>query len=249
MRLLSVSDLHYTLPQWDWLLEVAGNFDVVAVAGDLLDLGSGVPREVQARVVEKYLARIAAVGPLLVCSGNHDWFGETGAAAWLNRMRFEGLRTDGGSCAVGDHFFSVLGWWEAEESRHALEEQLERQAGEVGDRRWIWIYHPPPRGSRVAWTGSEDNGDRFLGSWIARHRPWLVLTGHVHNAPFVEGGAWVDAVDDTRVLNNGKQPGQVPTMSVIDLETGRAVWASAEDARQARLLGTLREEEFDGEAV
>ena len=38
MRLLAVADLHYSLPQFDWVLEVAPDFDVVVLAGDLLEL-------------------------------------------------------------------------------------------------------------------------------------------------------------------------------------------------------------------
>ena len=37
MRLLAVADLHYSLPQFDWVLEVAPDFDVVVLAGDLLE--------------------------------------------------------------------------------------------------------------------------------------------------------------------------------------------------------------------
>ncbi len=45
MHLLLVSDLHYSQPAFDWVLDVAGNFDVVVMAGDHLDLASiGVHR-------------------------------------------------------------------------------------------------------------------------------------------------------------------------------------------------------------
>ena len=49
MRLLAVADLHYSLPQFDWVLEVAPDFDVVVLAGDLLELSSIVDRRAQAR--------------------------------------------------------------------------------------------------------------------------------------------------------------------------------------------------------
>ena len=44
MRLLLVADLHYSLPQFDWVLSIADGFDVVVMAGDHLDLASIVPR-------------------------------------------------------------------------------------------------------------------------------------------------------------------------------------------------------------
>ena len=42
MRCLVVADLHYSLPQFDWLLSAAPQFDLVIFAGDALDLGSAV---------------------------------------------------------------------------------------------------------------------------------------------------------------------------------------------------------------
>ena len=50
MRLLAVADLHYSLPQFDWVLEVAPDFDVVVLAGDMLELASIVDRRAQAEV-------------------------------------------------------------------------------------------------------------------------------------------------------------------------------------------------------
>ena len=42
MRCLVVADLHYSLPQFDWLLSGRPEFDVVIFAGDALDIGSFV---------------------------------------------------------------------------------------------------------------------------------------------------------------------------------------------------------------
>ena len=40
MQILLVSDLHYKLKQLDWIVSVAGDFDLVVAAGDLLDIAS-----------------------------------------------------------------------------------------------------------------------------------------------------------------------------------------------------------------
>jgi len=42
MKCLLTSDLHYTLKQFDWVISVAQNFDVVVIAGDHLDISSTV---------------------------------------------------------------------------------------------------------------------------------------------------------------------------------------------------------------
>ncbi len=40
MRILVVSDLHYTLRQLDWVASVAADHDLLVVAGDHLDIAS-----------------------------------------------------------------------------------------------------------------------------------------------------------------------------------------------------------------
>jgi predicted phosphodiesterase len=72
VRLLLVADLHYSLPQLDWVLNTAGNFDVVVMAGDHLDLSSMVDGRAQSVVVRKYFSRLGSKTLLLICSGNHD---------------------------------------------------------------------------------------------------------------------------------------------------------------------------------
>jgi hypothetical protein len=51
MRLLLVADLHYSLRQFDWVLDNAARFDVVVIAGDHLDLSSIVDGRAQSVVV------------------------------------------------------------------------------------------------------------------------------------------------------------------------------------------------------
>jgi Icc-related predicted phosphoesterase len=69
MRCLFVADLHYSLPQFDWLLRSAAGYDLVVLAGDALDAGSIVDYRAQTLVVRKYLQRLAGVTRLMVCSG------------------------------------------------------------------------------------------------------------------------------------------------------------------------------------
>ena len=83
MRILLVADLHYTLRQFDWLQQAAADFDIVVIAGDLLDITSTVELETQIVVVLKYLKRIRARTRLLVCSGNHDGDERNQADEWV----------------------------------------------------------------------------------------------------------------------------------------------------------------------
>ena len=90
MRILVVSDLHYRLPQFDWLVEASQQADVVVIAGDLADVVSMVPHDVQTVVIARYLKRLAERTTVLVASGNHDLDGPgrhgEQVATWLRRL-------------------------------------------------------------------------------------------------------------------------------------------------------------------
>ncbi len=243
MKLLLVSDLHYTLKQWDWLGAAADRFDLVVVAGDLLDIASIVPLEAQIVVVRKYLQRLADKATVLVSSGNHDIepapHGGERRAAWLLQDRTDRLRVDGDSFEQSGHFFSILPWWDGPETREAVERQIASQASRAGDKGWIWVYHPPPHGASVAWNGRTDLGDTSLSKWIQRFRPNMILGGHIHNAPFFADGSWIDVIGGTWVFNSGQQPGGVPAFTVIDLAANHARWFAAAEAEEAALVEPL----------
>ena len=62
VRILAIADLHYRLEHYDWLVQAAADVDVVALAGDLADVASPVPIDVQAVVLEKYLRQLVRAG-------------------------------------------------------------------------------------------------------------------------------------------------------------------------------------------
>jgi predicted phosphodiesterase len=229
VRILLASDLHYTLPQLDWLVRVAPTFDLVVLAGDHLDISSPVPLDAQAIVLLRYMALLTAAAPLAVGSGNHDLTGPDArgeqAALWLPDARHAGVAIDGDSLRIGDTLITVCPWWDGPAGRAALEERLAADALRR-PARWIWVYHWPPLGSPTCWTGKRSYGDADVAGWIARHRPDFVLSGHVHEPPFKPAGAWADRIGDTWVFNAGRQIGPVPAHIVIDLAEGTAAWRS-----------------------
>ena len=128
MRLLAVADLHYSLPQFDWVLDVAPDFDVVVLAGDLLELASIVDRRAQAVVVRKYFERLRAVTRLVICSGNHDLDAphESGekVAKWLAASPDDGIITDGESIELDGVLITVCPWWDGPFTRAGIAAQL-----------------------------------------------------------------------------------------------------------------------------
>src|SRR5438309_6432530 len=111
MRCLVVADLHYSLPQFDWLLSAAPQFDLVIFAGDALDIGSLVDFRAQIVVVQKYLSMLSAKTRLVVCSGNHDLDGRNTEGEkiphWLEALREHNIICDGESFTWSDTLFTV----------------------------------------------------------------------------------------------------------------------------------------------
>jgi Icc-related predicted phosphoesterase len=229
VRILLVSDLHYTLPQLDWVVRAAPSFDLVVLAGDSLDISSPVSLDAQSVVMLRYLALLQAAGRVAVSSGNHDLTGPDAngeqSAVWLGSARAAGVPTDGDSLWFGDTLVTICPWWDGPQGKLALEAQLAADALKR-PARWLWVYHWPPLGSLTCWTGRRDYGDPDLVDWIARHRPDVVLTGHVHESAFKPTGSWADRVGGTWVFNAGRQIGPVPAHVEIDLGSGAAAWRS-----------------------
>jgi Icc-related predicted phosphoesterase len=229
MKFLLVSDLHYTLKQFDWVDAVADNFDVVVIAGDHLDISSTVSIDAQVVVILNYLRRLHEKTTVLVSSGNHDLNTRDADnekfARWMSRVRQLGVAADGESFEIGDTLFTICPWWDGPCSRARVGEQLARDAGKRR-QRWIWIYHAPPDASPVSWGGAKHFGDTDLLAWIHEHQPDMVLTGHIHQSPFREGGSWVAQIGSTWVFNAGRQIGPVPTHIIVDIGMQQATWFS-----------------------
>ena len=208
--------------------------DVVVLAGDLLDIASGVPIDVQITVVLGYLERFAAVGHTLVCSGNHDLDHRTEsgekATGWLVAARHFGVHVDGDSFDLDGWRLTACAWWEGPLTLAELEVRL---ASAATDRppRWLWAFHGPPEGP-LSWTGARHYGDPELPRLLAQHRPDVVLCGHVHQAPFTSAGSWVEHRDATWLFNAGvsarasarvhrPRPRPPPSIVVVDRRARR----------------------------
>jgi len=239
VRIIAVSDLHYKLRHYDWLVEAASGVDVVALAGDLADLMSPVPFGVQVVVLDAYLERLAGHALVLASSGNHDLDGpgEHGeqTAAWLAKPRPDRVRTDGTSTDLDGTRFTVCPWWDGPVTREQVAAQL-TEAARDRPERWVWLYHAPPAGTPLCRDGRREFPDLDLAGWIEEHQPDLVLCGHIHQAPWVAGGSWHARLGRTLVLNPGKQMGGVPPHVTIDLEAGTAQWFGVFDTQTVSLV-------------
>ena len=236
VRVLLVSDLHYDLAKFDWLIQRCqaitdgvDAIDALVIAGDLLDIGSVVPLDTQIAVAVAYLERLATLGPTVVCSGNHDLDHRTAsgekATGWLADVRSHGVCVDGDSLDIGEWRMTACAWWEGPNTLAELERRFDAAAVDRPPR-WLWAFHGPPEGP-LSWTGSRHYGDPELPRLLDQYGPDVVLCGHIHQAPFTDAGAWAEHRAGTWLFNGGLQRGDRPTFVELELDEGRAVWWSA----------------------
>jgi Icc-related predicted phosphoesterase len=235
VRILSVSDLHYRLPHYDWLVRAADDpeTDVVVLAGDLADVVSPVPIDVQAVVLETYLTTLSERALVMASSGNHDLDGPGAngeqVAGWLHRMDSERVLVDGATADVDGVRFTVCPWWDGPVTRAEVDAQL-AAAALARPEFWVWIYHSPPAGTPLCRDGRREFPDHDLAAWIDRHQPDVVICGHIHQAPWAKGGSWHARLGRTTVFNAGKQIGHVPPHITIDTEARTAHWFGVFDS-------------------
>ncbi|HTY72556.1 MAG TPA: metallophosphoesterase [Actinomycetes bacterium] len=238
MRVLVASDLHYRLPHYDWLVQAAADVDVVALPGDLADVVSPVPHEVQVVVLERYLGQLAERATVLAASGNHDLDGPgrdgEQVAGWLRLLSAPGLHADGASVDIDGVRFTVCPWWDGPTARAEVDALLQAAAVDRPDT-WVWLYHAPPAGTVLCSDGRREFPDHDLTSWIERYQPFAVLCGHIHQAPWVEGGSWHARIGSTWVFNAGRQVGPVPPHITLDTERGTAEWYGVFDRQTVDL--------------
>ncbi len=243
MKILAVADLHYALKQFDWLTQVAPDFDLLVIAGDLLDISSPVDGRTQIAVLLKYLQRLQGMTQLVICSGNHDLDqrnadGEK-AATWFERIRRMGIPVDGEALEFDGYLFTACAWWDGPKTKERVSQQLARDAGRVAGRKWAWVYHGPPEGSTTSCDDLRCFGDTDLARWIGEHTPDLVFCGHVHNSPFSRDGSWVDRLGRTWVFNGGHDIGPVPPHIVLSTDREEAAWVSNERIESVDLAAPL----------
>lgn len=231
MRILATADLHYALRQFDWLGGQVEHYDLLILAGDLLDLSSPVELDVQEVVVGKYLRRFASRRMLLSSSGNHDIERADDdaerEATWMKALNAPNLKPDYACFDRDGVVFTICPWWDGPDTRKKTELRLQADAAKP-KRKWIWLHHNPPEKTAIAWTGKEYGGDPVAKEWIEHYQPDFVFSGHIHNAPFYATGSWHTRIGNTVVFNAGKQPGPEPTHIALDLEACRAEWHSIE---------------------
>lgn len=213
----------------DWVAAQSRHYEVTVIAGDLLnmfspDMGEQIP------AVRAWLRTFP--GPLVVCSGNHDYFPAgphtraSGAGRWLRTLMRkpspieaveepfaevvarEGVWADGARFSLGGLRWEVSGWSAA-------------RAATTGAEVDMLVVHAPPAGTAVSMEDQRDLGDDEVRLAVLRHGPRLVLSGHVHAR-----NDWYSRLGDSICLNPGyaMSPNCAPAHIVIDTIACTATW-------------------------
>ena len=204
MRCLLVSDLHYTLKQFDWLLSIAlPLFNAVVIAGDHLDISSTVALDAQVVVGSSSTCGVLgsrrrhlhglARATMISTVRNPD--NEKVAALDVTRASYSASRPTETRVEIGRHavhHLSVVGRPAGVLVPSARNWRAMPNSAAV---RWVWVYHGPARTiagqldraeSSMAITALVLNGSKQYQPGHRAHR------AHSSGAVPKPGGSWVD---------------------------------------------------------
>jgi Calcineurin-like phosphoesterase len=199
VKLLLTADFHYRKPWFEWLLCVAEQYDLICVAGDLLDMyhpEGVVPQLIYIYEWMQMLAKLQI--PVALCSGNHDLPGDHPILVPGTSIRKDKL-------AILGEYAKHKRWLRALKMNHfvAVDDDskiIRSKSGEAisvvcmpysadgcmfpvqaASNPCLVLHHEPPVGTNLA---EPKTGSREFALLIARQQPAWTLSGHVH---FTEG--------------------------------------------------------------
>jgi DNA repair exonuclease SbcCD nuclease subunit len=167
MKILITADLHFRQHWFGWLIEQGTSYDLICIAGDLLDMFFREPRIVQGRQVRRWIRELAKVTRVAICSGNHDDAGRqicvdrAPVYEWLVALGKEpNIITDGVTEIVNDLTVTTVPYHCSKGQKSVWLDRgniLRRQRG----TRWLVLHHVPPR-AYAGSTGEEREAAELL---------------------------------------------------------------------------------------
>jgi len=229
MKILITADLHYREHWFRWLIEQAPGYDLICIAGDMLDMFSSEPRMGQAREVSRWIRELAKVTPVAICSGNHDNAGRQVSAdrapvyEWLLALGKEPrIITDGVTDTVDDLIVTTVPYHCSKEQKMVWLDRglsLRRQRG----NKWLVLHHVSPMTYPDALDEVAEAADL-----LQFYRPEYFISGHSHQFPYFVGNSWVQKIAEATVLVPGQLLGApVPNHIVLNTESGEANWQTS----------------------
>jgi predicted MPP superfamily phosphohydrolase len=226
MKLLLTADLHYHLHWFRWLIEEAPNFDLVCIAGDLLDMFKSETQTEQAREITRVIRELADIVPVALCSGNHDNAGRlvshdrASVHEWFIVLgAHPKIITDGSTRKLENLILTTIPYHCSKEQKSIWLDRgstIRRQTG----MPWIVLHHVPPK------TGSGVSREELEASeLLAAYQPDYFVSGHDHAFPYESGQGWNQKLDEACALVPGQLLGAAfPNYIKLDTGSGELCW-------------------------
>jgi predicted phosphodiesterase len=229
MKILITADLHFRQHWFRWLIEQGASYDLICIAGDLLDMFCGEPRIVQAREVGRWIRELAKVTRVAICSGNHDNAGRQISAdrapvyEWLVALgKQPKIITDGVTELVNDSIVTTVPYHCSREQKSVW---LDRGNSLRRQRRspWLVLHHVPPR-TYPGSTGEE----REAAELLQTYRPEYFISGHSHQFPYFAGSSWAQRINGVHALVPGQLlAAPIPNHIVLNMESAELTWETS----------------------
>jgi Calcineurin-like phosphoesterase len=171
MKSLLTADLHFRIDWFRWLIGQAPNYDLVCIAGDLLDMFDNKSTREQAREVTSLIWELADIVPVAVCSGNHD---NAGGLVPHNRAPLykwfidlgthPNIITDGVTRKLEDLILTTIPYHCSKEEKSIWLDRgstIRRQTGQP----WMVLHHVPPK-TGLGVSGEESEAAALIGPSI-----------------------------------------------------------------------------------
>jgi predicted MPP superfamily phosphohydrolase len=232
MKLLITADLHFRIHWFRWLIEQAPSYDLVCVAGDLLDMFKSETRLEQARQVSSLIRLLADVVPVALCLGNHDNAGRlvshdrASVYGWfIDLGTYRNIITDGSTRKLEKLIVTTVPYHCSREEKSIWLDRgstIRKQTGIP----WIVLHHVPAK------TSSGVSGEELeAAELLATYRPDYFVSGHDHAFPYTSGQSWNQKLGKVSVL----VPGQLlrapfPNYINVGTEPGENSWHTTSEA-------------------
>jgi hypothetical protein len=239
MRLLLTAELGQNHRWFKWLDEGAKGYDVVAIAGDFINVFRSEPLNVQILKAKAFLRSLARKTRVAISSGNHDTIDEIASSArgpipsWMAGLdSINTLLSDGRTSLIRQRLIiTTLSYISTiDRKRSWLAEGAElRQKTELP---WLVIHHHPP-----VFYGSAGPEEVAAGKLLKEFGPTLWLAGRFFDQAHPQGFTWIQTMDQSVVLNISQksiaaqvQDAAFPNHIVFDLESGSLQWNSCRES-------------------
>lgn len=220
MRILLLADLHSVRSWYEWITAQAQGYDLVSIAGDLVDAFAPDEEGQVAHLLNEWLPTFRQTGvPLAICSGNHDdptipWAGNDPARLVVGDGETRLLEVPAGRLVVttcpnnrwGNDSLMVKLWDDGARLRTAE------------GCPWLVLHHEPP------WelSPSEHPASMWPKVRLSQHHPQFLSCGHFHDIAS-DGLAFAIKIEGTWCFNAGQDLlAPRPHHIVLDLAAGTA---------------------------